>query len=68
VTKQPSYTGSRDLRFVTIRRGGTLEDMHHRLLASWAADWAEHVLHEDQHPGDDRLRFRSSHQRSTFLL
>src|SRR5207253_1135446 len=29
----------RDPRFVTIRRGGTLEDSHHRLLAQWAAEW-----------------------------
>ena len=34
----------RDPRFITIRRGGTLEDAHHRLLAEWAADCAEHVL------------------------
>lgn len=41
-----------------MRRGGTLEDADHRLLASWAADCAEHVLHhfEDQHPDDDRPR------------
>ena len=34
----------RDPRFVTIRRGGTLEHSHHRLLAQWAAECAEHVL------------------------
>ncbi|MEP6632405.1 MAG: putative immunity protein [Lapillicoccus sp.] len=34
----------RDLRLVTIRRGGTLTDEHHHLLALWAADCAEHVL------------------------
>src|SRR2546430_16435103 len=34
----------RDPRFVTIRRGGTLEDSHHRLLAQWAAECADHVL------------------------
>src|SRR2546430_6238306 len=34
----------RDPRFITIRRGGTLEDSHHRLLAQWAAECAEHVL------------------------
>jgi hypothetical protein len=27
----------RDPRFITIRRGGTLADSHHRLLAQWAA-------------------------------
>jgi hypothetical protein len=58
MTKAPTYTGSRDPRFVTVRRGGTLEDAHHRLLASWAADCAERVLpyFEDQHPEDDRPR------------
>jgi hypothetical protein len=41
---------------VTIRRGGTLEDSQHRLLAGWAADCAEHVLDyfRLQHPDDDR--------------
>jgi Imm-5 like putative immunity protein len=34
----------RDPRLITIRRGGTLTDEHHRLLAMWAADCAEHVL------------------------
>jgi hypothetical protein len=34
----------RDPRFVTIRRGGTLTDSDHRLLALWAATCAEHVL------------------------
>ncbi|WP_042382194.1 putative immunity protein [Streptacidiphilus melanogenes] len=34
----------RDPRFITIRRGGTLTDADHRLLALWAADCAEHVL------------------------
>jgi hypothetical protein len=34
----------RDGRFVTIRRGGTLTDSDHHLLALWAASCAEHVL------------------------
>jgi hypothetical protein len=34
----------RDRRFVTIRRGGTLTDPDHQLLALWAASCAEHVL------------------------
>ena len=48
----------RDPRFVTLRRGGTLTDHDHRLLAIWAADCAEHVLHhfEAARPGDDRPR------------
>lgn len=51
--------GKRDTRFITIRRGGTLEDRDHRLLAIWAAICAEHVLHffEDDHQGDNRPRF-----------
>jgi hypothetical protein len=48
----------RDPRLVTVRRGGTLEDDDHHLLASWAADCAEHVLgdFERARPGDDRPR------------
>lgn len=34
----------RDPRLVTIRRGGTLTDADHHLLALWAASCAEHVL------------------------
>lgn len=48
----------RDPRFVTIRRGGTLTDAHHHLLAIWAANCAEHVLHffEQVQPNDKRPR------------
>lgn len=48
----------RDPRFITIRRGGTLEDAHHRLLAEWAAECAEHVLplFEAVRPRDRRPR------------
>src|SRR5258706_10755938 len=48
----------RDPRFITIRRGGTLEDSHHRLLAQWAAECAEHVLplFEAVRPLDPRPR------------
>jgi len=48
----------RDPRFITVRRGGTLEDADHHLLALWAADCAEHVLHlfEQERPDDDRPR------------
>ncbi len=35
----------RDKRFITIRRGGTLTDGDHHLLALWAAECAERVLH-----------------------
>ena len=34
----------RDPRMITIRRGGSLTDSDHHLLALWAADCAEHVL------------------------
>jgi len=48
----------RDPRFITVRRGGTLQDSDHRLLAVWAADCAEHVLHlfEEVQPADARPR------------
>ena len=48
----------RDPRFITIRRGGTLTDADHRLLALWAATCAEHVLHlfEQVKPSDGRPR------------
>ena len=48
----------RDPRFITIRRGGTLTDADHRLLALWAATCAEHVLHlfESARPSDPRPR------------
>ena len=48
----------RDPRFITIRRGGTLTDLDHQLLALWAAVCAEHVLHlfESVQPSDPRPR------------
>src|SRR5215510_8136446 len=48
----------RDPRFITIRRGGTLTDADHHLLALWAAACAEHVLHlfESAKPSDSRPR------------
>ena len=48
----------RDPRMVTIRRGGTLTDADHQLLALWAASCAEHVLHhfESAQPADTRPR------------
>jgi hypothetical protein len=48
----------RDPRFTTIRRGGTLTDADHRLLALWAAACAEHVLplFEAVQPSDPRPR------------
>src|SRR5712692_2636008 len=48
----------RDPRFVTFRRGGTLTDSGHHLLAMWAASCAEHVLDlfESARPADPRPR------------
>jgi hypothetical protein len=48
----------RDPRLVTIRRGGTLTDADHHLLALWAAQCAEHVLHlfEESVRSDSRPR------------
>lgn len=45
-----------DSRLITVRRGGTLQDADHRLLAMWAADCAQHVLpwFEQAQPDDDR--------------
>ena len=46
----------RDPRFITTRRGGTLTNSDHHLLAIWAADCAQHVLHlfEEIQPTDER--------------
>jgi hypothetical protein len=56
----------RDRRFITIRRGGSLDDIHHRLLAAWAADCAEHVLplFEAAMPSDLRPRQAVEHARA----
>src|SRR3954447_23794034 len=56
----------RDRRFITIRRGGTLTDTDHRLLALWAAACAEHVLHlfESLQPADPRPRHAIEHIRA----
>lgn len=56
----------RDPRFVTIRRGGTLTDADHRLLALWAASCAEHVLglFASARPQDPRPRTAIAHARA----
>ena len=56
----------RDPRFVTIRRGGTLTDSDHHLLALWAASCAEHVLDlfESVRPHDRRPRQAIEHARA----
>jgi hypothetical protein len=56
----------RDPRFVTVRRGGTLTDSDHHLLALWAASCAEHVLDlfESTQPGDARPRQAIEHARA----
>lgn len=52
------FSKIRDPRFITVRRGGSLQDADHHLLAVWAADCAQHVLHFFEHvqPNDDRPR------------
>ena len=52
------FSKVRDPRLITVRRGGTLLDAHHHLLAIWAADCAQHVLHffEREQPNDNRPR------------
>lgn len=56
----------RDPRLITIRRGGTLTDAHHHLLALWAAACAEHVigLFESSRPEDPRPRQAIDHARA----
>jgi hypothetical protein len=48
----------RDDHFKAVHRGGSLDLHRHRLLATWAADCAEHVLplFSERYPQDDRLR------------
>lgn len=57
---------ARDSRLVTIRRGGTLTDSDHHLLALWAASCAEHLLHlfESAQPDDPRPREAIEHARA----
>jgi immunity protein 5 of polymorphic toxin system len=57
---------ARDPRLVTIRRGGTLTDSHHKLLTLWAASCAEHVLglFESVRPDDQRPRVAIDHARA----
>jgi len=54
----PILPTQRDPRFITTRRGGTLTDDDHRLLAAWAVECAEHVLplFESERPDDGRPR------------
>ena len=56
----------RDPRFITIRRGGTLTDSDHHLLALWAATCAEHVLplFESARPSDPRPRYAIAQARA----
>lgn len=56
----------RDPRLITVRRGGTLTDADHHLLALWAGACAEHVLHlfESAQPQDPRPRHAIEHARA----
>ncbi|MGV9673255.1 putative immunity protein [Gordonia sp. NPDC003504] len=55
----------RDPRLITVRRGGTLSDENHHLLALWSATCAEHVLgaFEAASPDDRRPRDAIDHAR-----
>lgn len=55
----------RDPRLVTVRRGGRLTDSDHHLVALWAAECAEHVLHlfEAGSPQDGRPAEAIAHVR-----
>jgi hypothetical protein len=52
------FSEPRDPRLITVRRGGTLSETNHHLLALWAAACTEHGLHffEEVQPEDDRPR------------
>src|SRR3954452_22972964 len=50
----------RDLRLTTVRRGGTLSDAQHHMLALWAADCAEHVLPHFETVAPGALRPRAA--------
>jgi len=54
----PILPKDRDPALITMRRGGTLTDDDHRLLATWAIACAEHVLplFEAERPDDPILR------------
>ena len=56
----------RDPRLITVRRGGTISDEDHSLLAVWAAACAEHVLplFESVRPDDLRPRQAIEHARA----
>ena len=43
----------RDQRFIAAHRGGPLDIKRHRLLARWAADCAEHLIHHFKLVSDD---------------
>lgn len=52
----PILPADRDPRLITERRGGTLTDEHHHLLADWAILCAEHVLPYFEHAAPDDTR------------
>lgn len=56
MARMAKYARRRDPRFVAVHRGGLLDEAHHRLLVSWAADCAEHVLplFTAKYPEDER--------------
>lgn len=49
----------RDQRFIALHRGGPLDLKRHRLLARWAADCAEHLIHHFTVVSDDARPLRA---------
>ncbi len=58
----------RDPRFVTVRRGGSLTDPDHHLLALWAAACAEHVLDRFESVRPEDLRPRQAVEQARALV
>jgi len=60
------FSEPRDSRLITIRRGGSLTDDNHHLLALWAALCVEHVLHffESAKRSDSRPRYAIEQSRA----
>src|SRR5215469_6741148 len=56
----PILPKDRDPRLITVRRGGSLTDDDHRLLAAWAALCAEHVLSLFENAQANDLRPRAA--------
>jgi hypothetical protein len=58
----PILPAERDPRLITVRRGGTLTDEHHRLRAECVGPCAEHVLHLFEREQSRDTRPRDGHR------